>query len=191
MKEQTGQLTPANGKLGILIPGLGAVATTLIAGVMAARKGLAQPIGSLTQMGKIRLRREVGDNNPKIKDFVPLADLDSLEFGGWDVYEDNVFEAALKAKVLEPMTLHAVRQEMEAIVPMTAAFDKHYAKNLTGTHIKEFTTKLDLAEQVRADIRNFKAERGCSRLVMVWCGSTEIYHEPSETHHTITRRLHP
>ncbi|RZK09763.1 MAG: inositol-3-phosphate synthase, partial [Hymenobacter sp.] len=185
MKEQKGPLAPADGKMGILIPGLGAVATTLIAGVMAARKGLAQPVGSLTQMGNIRLKRDLGDINPKIKDFVPMPSLDDLEFGGWDVYEDNVFEAAMKAKVLEPMMLHAVRQEMEAIVPMKAAFDRHYAKNLDGTHVKDFTTKLDLAEQVRADIRDFKAERGCSRLVMVWCGSTEIYHEPSETHRTL------
>ena len=185
MKEQKGQLAPADGKLGILIPGLGAVATTLIAGVMAVRKELAQPVGALTQMGNIRLNRATGDNNPKIKDFVPLADLHDIEFGGWDVYEANVFEAALHAKVLEPMMLHAVKDELQAIRPMTAAFDKHYAKNLDGTHVKDFTTKLDLAEQVRADIRNFKVERGCSRLVMVWCGSTEIYHEPSETHRTL------
>ncbi|RYY13741.1 MAG: inositol-3-phosphate synthase, partial [Cytophagaceae bacterium] len=134
MKEQKAPLAPAEGKLGILIPGLGAVATTLIAGVMAVRKELAQPVGSLTQMGHIRLSRPAGDNNPKIKDFVPLADLHNLEFGGWDVYEDNVFEAALKAKVLEPLTLHAVKDELQVIRPMPAAFDKHYAKNLDGTH---------------------------------------------------------
>ena len=184
MKDFNGRLAPAEGKLGILIPGLGAVATTLIAGVMAVRKEIAQPVGALTQMGNIRLNRPT-NNYPKIKDFVPLADINELEFGGWDVYEANVFEAALHAKVLEPMLLHAVKEELQAIVPMKAAFDKHYAKNLDGTHVKEFTTKLDLAEQVRVDIRNFKAERGCSRLVMVWCGSTEIYHEPSDTHRTL------
>jgi myo-inositol-1-phosphate synthase len=184
MKDFNGRLAPADGKLGILIPGLGAVATTLIAGVMAVRKELAQPVGALTQMGSIRLNRPT-NNYPKIKDFVPLADLNELEFGGWDVYEANVFEAALHAKVLEPLLLHAVKDELQAIKPMKAAFDKHYAKNLDGTHVKDFVTKLDLAEQVRADIRNFKAERGCSRLVMVWCGSTEIYHEPSDTHRTL------
>ncbi|RZK92363.1 MAG: inositol-3-phosphate synthase, partial [Hymenobacter sp.] len=181
MKEQKGPLAPAEGKLGILLPGMGAVATTLIAGVLAVRKGESQPIGSLTQMGKIR----TAGGNPKIKDFVPLTNLNDIEFGGWDVYEDNVYEAALNAGVLDYKTLKGVRAEMEAIKPMKAAFDLHYVKNLDGTHIKEYTTKLDLAEQVIADIRNFKAERGCSRLVMVWCGSTEIYHQPSETHRTL------
>ncbi|MDJ0367033.1 inositol-3-phosphate synthase [Hymenobacter sp. H14-R3] len=181
MKEQKGPLAPAEGKLGILLPGMGAVATTLIAGVLAVRKGDSQPIGSLTQMGKIR----TASGNPKIKDFVPLTDLHDIEFGGWDVYEDNVYEAALNAGVLDYKTLKGVRTEMEAIKPMKAAFDRHYVKNLDGTHIKEYTTKLDLAEQVIADIRAFKAERGCSRLVMVWCGSTEIYHQPSDTHRTL------
>jgi myo-inositol-1-phosphate synthase len=181
MKEQKGPLAPAEGKLGILLPGMGAVATTLIAGVLAVRKGAAQPIGSLTQMGKLR----TAGGNPKIKDFVPLTDLQDIEFGGWDVYEDNVYESALNAGVLDYKTLKGVRAEMEAIKPMKAAFDQHYVKNLDGTHIKTYTTKLDLAEQVIADIRTFKAERGCSRLVMVWCGSTEIYHEPSETHRTL------
>jgi myo-inositol-1-phosphate synthase len=181
MKEQKGPLAPVEGKLGILLPGMGAVATTLIAGVLAVRKGAAQPIGSLTQMGKLR----TAGGNPKIKDFVPLTDLQDIEFGGWDVYEDNVYESALNAGVLDYKTLKGVRAEMEAIKPMKAAFDQHYVKNLDGTHIKTYTTKLDLAEQVIADIRTFKAERGCSRLVMVWCGSTEIYHEPSETHRTL------
>ncbi|AMR25937.1 inositol-3-phosphate synthase [Hymenobacter psoromatis] len=181
MKEQKGLVAPADGKLGILLPGMGAVATTLIAGVLAVRKGTAQPIGSLTQMGKIR----TSTGNPVIKDFAPLTALADIEFGGWDVYEDNVYEAALKAGVLDYRTLQPVRAEMEALVPMKAAFDPRYVKNLDGTHVKTYTTKLDLAEQVIADIRNFKATRDCSRLVMVWCGSTEIYHELTDTHRTL------
>lgn len=176
---------PAEGKLGILIPGLGAVATTLIAGVEAVRKGLAKPIGSLTQMGNIRLGKRTEDRCPKIKDFVPLADLNDVVFGGWDVYADNVYEAAMKAKVLEADLLNSIRPELEALVPMKAAFDKRYVKNLDGTNIKTFTTKKDLAEQVREDIRNFKAKNGCSRAVMVWCGSTEIYMKQSAVHESI------
>ena len=185
MKEQLGQLTPAEGKLGILLPGMGAVATTFIAGVLAVRKGGAQPIGSLTQMGNIRIGKRTANNYPKIKNFVPLANLDDIEFGGWDVYEDNVYQAALKAEVLDARLLETIRPELEALKPMKAAFDKHYVKNLDGTHVKTYTTKHDLAEQVIADIRGFKAARGCSRLVMVWCGSTEIYHQPSEVHRTL------
>jgi myo-inositol-1-phosphate synthase len=180
MRELKG-LGPAEGKLGILLPGMGAVATTLIAGVLAVRKGGGQPIGSLTQMGKLR----TAAGNQKIKDFVPLADLNDIEFGGWDVYEDNVYQAAVKAEVLEDKLLQSVRAELEALRPMKAAFDPHYVKNLDGTHVKTYVTKLDLAEQVIEDMRAFKAERGCNRLVMVWCGSTEIYHEMSETHRTL------
>ncbi|WP_069659247.1 inositol-3-phosphate synthase [Arcticibacter eurypsychrophilus] len=182
MKEQ---VKPATGKLGILIPGLGAVATTFIAGVEAVKKGLAQPIGSLTQMSNIRVGKRTEDRNPKIKDFVPLADLNDIVFGGWDVYADNVYVAASKAKVLEKDLLFAVKAELEAIVPMKAAFDRRYVKNLDGTYIKSFVTKYDLAEQVIADIRNFKADNDCERLVMVWCGSTEIYHQISDVHLTL------
>ena len=178
-------IAPADGKLGILIPGLGAVATTLIAGVFAVRKGAAQPIGSLTQMSNIRLGKRTENRHPKIKDFVPLAELSDIEFGGWDVYEDNVYQAAVKAAVLDKSLLDTVRPELEALVPMKAAFDKRYVKNLDGTHVKEYTTKFDLAGQVIDDIRAFKAERGCSRLVMVWCGSTEIYHEFTEVHNSL------
>ncbi len=176
---------PAEGKLGILIPGLGAVATTLIAGVEAVKKGLAKPIGSLTQMGSIRLGKRTEERYPKIKDFVPLADLQDVAFGGWDVYEDNVYDAAMKAKVLEADLLNAIRPELEALVPMKAAFDKRYVKNLDGTNIKEFSSKKDLADQVREDIRNFKAANNCTRMVMVWCGSTEIYMKESEVHQSI------
>ena len=185
MKQQPWQIAPAEGKLGILMPGLGAVATTVIAGVLAVRKGGAQPIGSLTQMGNIRIGKRTANNYPKIKDFVPLTTLNDIEFGGWDVYEDNVYQAALNANVLEPRLLETIRPELEALKPMTAAFDRHYVKNLNGTHVKTYTTKADLAEQVIEDIRNFKATRNCRRLVMVWCGSTEIYHEPSEVHRTL------
>ncbi|WP_187263570.1 inositol-3-phosphate synthase [Pontibacter beigongshangensis] len=175
----------AEGKLGILIPGLGAVATTFIAGVEAIRKGMAQPVGSLTQMGNIRLGKRTENRYPLIKDFVPLANLNDIVFGGWDVYEDNVFEAAANAKVLEPGLLYAIKPELEAIKPMKAVFDQAYAKNLVATHVKEAPTKTELAEALVNDMLNFKEENGCNRLVVVWCGSTEVYTEPSEVHATI------
>lgn len=134
MKEQ---IQSADGKLGILLPGLGAVATTFIAGVAAVNKGLAQPIGALTQMGNIRLGKRTENRYPLIKDFVPLANLQDVVFGGWDVYDDNVYEAAMKAKVLEPALLQAIKPELEVIVPMKAVFDKSYVKNLDGHNIKE------------------------------------------------------
>ncbi|MDQ4139964.1 MAG: inositol-3-phosphate synthase [Bacteroidota bacterium] len=175
----------AAGKLGILTPGLGAVATTLIAGVEAVKKNLAQPVGSLTQMGNIRLGKRTENRFPKIKDFVPLADLNDIVFGGWDVYSDNVFEAAMKAKVLEPILLHAVKSELEAIKPMKAVFDRSYISNLDGDHVKQAATKAELAKMVMDDIENFKEANDCSRIVIVWCGSTEIYLEPSAVHETI------
>ncbi|HEY0067616.1 MAG TPA: inositol-3-phosphate synthase, partial [Flavisolibacter sp.] len=162
-----------------------AVATTLIAGVEAVKKNLAQPVGSLTQMGNIRLGKRTENRYPRIKDFVPLADLNDIVFGGWDVYSDNVFEAAMKAKVLEPMMLHAVRAELEAIQPMKAVFDRSYISNLDGTHVKEAATKADLAKMVMDDIENFRDANDCSRVVIVWCGSTEKYLEPSAVHETI------
>lgn len=173
------------GKLGVLMPGLGAVATTLIAGVEAVKKELAQPVGSLTQMGNIRLGKRTENRYPKIKDFVPLANLEDIVFGGWDTYSDNVFEAAMKAKVLEPMMLHALKSELEAIKPMKAVFDKSYVANLDGDHIKQAATKADLAKAVMDDIENFKEANECSRVVIVWCGSTEVYLEPSEVHETL------
>lgn len=182
MKEN---IQPANGKLAVLLPGLGAVATTMIAGVIAVQKGLAQPVGALTQMGSIRLGKRTENRVPLIKDFVPLAELGNIAFGGWDVYSDNVYEAALNAKVLEPALLNAIKPELEAIRPMKAVFDKSYIKNLDGTHVKEGKTKFDLAKQVMDDIENFRDANGCNRVVMVWCGSTEKYIEPSEVHDTI------
>ncbi len=175
----------ATGKLGILTPGLGALDTTLIAGVEAVKKNLAQPVGSLTQMGNIRLGKKSENRHPKIKDFVPLADLHDIVFGGWDVYQDNVFEAAMNAKVLEPMLLHAVRAELEAIKPMKAVFDRSYIANLDGDNVKQAATKADLAKAVMDDIENFKEANDCSRVVLVWCGSTEVYLEPSEVHQTL------
>lgn len=182
MKEQ---VQKAEGKLGVLIPGLGAVATTMIAGVEAIKKGFSQPIGSLTQMGSIRLGKRTENRYPKVKDFVPLADLNDIVFGGWDVYEDNVFDAAMNARVLDANLLRDVRKELEAIKPMKAAFDQRYVKNLQGTHVKECPTKWELAQEVMEDIKNFQRENNCTRIVLVWCGSTEIYLEPSDVHQTL------
>ena len=178
---------PATGKLGILIPGLGAVATTFIAGVEAVKKGIAQPIGSLTQMGNIRLGKRTEDRYPRIKEFVPLAELDDLAFGGWDIYEDNVYEAAIHAKVLDLPLLQSIKNELEAIKPMKAVFDKSYVENLDGTNIKKGATKYDLAMQVIEDIKNFKIVNNCNRIVMVWCGSTEKYIQETDIHSTIEK----
>lgn len=182
MKEK---VLPAEGKLGILMPGLGAVATTLIAGVEAVKKGLAEPIGSLTQMSNIRLGKRTENRNPKIKDFVPLAKLSDIAFGGWDIYEDNVYEAAMHAQVLEPHQLFQLKAELEAIKPMAAVFDKEYVKNIDGTNVKHAATKYDLALMLMDDIKNFIKENNCSRAVMVWCGSTEKYIEPSSVHQSV------
>jgi myo-inositol-1-phosphate synthase len=177
-------IKPAEGKLGILLPGL--VATTLLAGVEAVKKGISQPIGSLTQMGTIRLGKRTENRRPKIKDFVPLANLNDIVWGGWDVYTDNVYESAMNAKVLEAGLLYAVKDELEKIKPMTAAFDQNYAKNLTATNVKT-GTRYELAQQVIADIQNFKEENGLDRVVLVWCGSTEIYYEASDVHSTLDK----
>ena len=177
----------ATGKLGILIPGLGAVATTFIAGVEAVKKGIAQPIGSLTQMGNIRLGKRTEDRYPRIKEFVPLADLNDIAFGGWDIYEDNVYEAALNAKVLDLPLLHSIKTELEAIKPMKAVFDRSYVSNLDGTNVKTAASKYDLAMQVIEDIENFKIENNCNRVVMIWCGSTEKYIQETDIHSTIEK----
>jgi myo-inositol-1-phosphate synthase len=178
-------IKPAEGKLGILIPGIGAVATTFIAGVFAVRKNLGKPIGSLTQMGTIRLGKRTEKRTPKIKEFVPLADLKDIEFGGWDIFEDNAYEAACKAGVLDRTLLDQLRPELEQIRPMPAVFEQNYVKRLTGTNVKQGKTKMDLADQVREDIRTFKARRNLSRVVMTWCGSTEIYVEPGPVHQSL------
>lgn len=180
-------ITPATGKLGILIPGLGAVATTFIAGVEAVKKGIAKPIGSLTQMGNIRLGKRTEDRYPRINEFVPLADLNDIAFGGWDLYEDNVYEAAVNAKVLDLPLLQSIKTELEAIKPMKAVFDKSYVSNLDGVNVKTGPTKYDLAMQVIEDIENFKIQNGCNRVVMVWCGSTEKYIQETDIHSTIEK----
>src|SRR3954469_8672132 len=158
-----------------MLVGLGAVSTTTIAGVFAIRKGLAKPIGSLTQMGTIRLGKRTEANSPRIKDFVPLASLDDIIFTGWDLFEDNAYEAAQTGGVLERDMLEQIRPELEAITPLPAVFDRKYVKRLDGPNVKKGTSKKDLAEQVRADIRKFKEDHNLSRLVMIWCGSTEVY----------------
>lgn len=179
------QIKEAKGKLGVLMPGLGAVATTFIAGVESIKKGLSKPIGSVAQMGHIRLGKRTDNRNPLIKDFVPLANLNDLVFGGWDVYEDNVYTAAVKAEVLDRFMLEAIKPELEAIIPMKAAFDKNFVKNLDGTHVKDYKTRYDLAQAVIEDIKNFQKEKGCDRVVMVWCGSTEIYHVAEDVHQSL------
>lgn len=179
------QIQTADGKLGILLPGLGAVATTMIAGVIAVKKGISQPIGALTQMGSIRLGKRTENRYPLIKDFVPLAGLNDIVFGGWDVYSDNVYEAAVNAKVLEAPLLQSIKPELEAILPMKAVFDRSYVKNLDGQHIKQAATKYELALAVMNDIENFSEANDCNRVVIVWCGSTEKYIEQSAVHETI------
>jgi myo-inositol-1-phosphate synthase len=178
-------IAPAQGKLGVLLVGLGAVSTTFIAGVLAIRKGLASPIGSLTQMGHIRLGKRTDNRSPKIKEIVPIAELDDIVFGGWDIFEANCYEAAKTAGVLESALLEQIRPELEAIKPWPAVFDQRYVKRLQGPNVKKGKNKKDLAEQLRADIRNFKKERGLDRMVMVWCGSTEVYMTETPAHATI------
>ncbi|OFW01365.1 MAG: inositol-3-phosphate synthase [Acidobacteria bacterium RIFCSPLOWO2_02_FULL_68_18] len=179
------EIAPAHGKLGVLLVGLGAVSTTTIAGVCAIRKGLAPPIGSLTQMGTIRLGRRSEGRVPRIRDFVPLADLNDIVFGGWDIFEEDCYAAARTAGVLEARQLEQVRAELEAVRPMPAVFDRRYVRRLDGPNVKKGKNKRDLAEQVVADIRGFKEKHGCDRLVMVWCGSTEVYMKPADVHATI------
>jgi myo-inositol-1-phosphate synthase len=177
------QIEPAKGKLGIMVVGLGAVATTMIAGVEAVRRGLAKPIGSLTQMGTIRLGKRTDNNSPLIKEFVPLADLEDIVFTGWDIFEDNVYESAAHAKVLEKETLDQLKPYLETIKPLPAVFDQYYVKRLHGTHVKKGKNKREFADQVRADIRAFK--KTVDRVVMIWCGSTEIFLEPTAVHQSL------
>ena len=174
--------TKPRGKLGVLLPGMGAVATTFIAGVEATRKGIAKPYGSLTQMGTIRLGKRTDDRVPMIKDFIPLAELDDIVFGGWDIFEDNAYEAAINAGVLQKELVDQVKPFLEGIHPMKAVFDQKYVKKLSGTWVKEGANWYDLAEQLREDIRTFKKENDCDRLVIVWCASTEIFMKPSRVH---------
>ena len=183
-KEQTGAaIAPAKGKLGVMVVGLGAVATTMIAGVEAVRRGIAKPIGSLTQMGTIRLGKRTENKSPLIKDFVPLADLNDVVFTGWDIFEDNVYEAAAHAAVLDKELLTQLKPYLETIKPLPAVFDQYYVKRLHGTHVKKGKNKRDLANQVIEDIRNFK--KTVDRVVMIWAGSTEIFMEPAAVHQSL------
>ncbi|MBU0530486.1 MAG: inositol-3-phosphate synthase [Candidatus Aenigmatarchaeota archaeon] len=177
------EIKPAEGKLGVMLVGLGAVSTTFIAGVEMIRKGCSLPYGSVSQMQTIRLGRRDENRTPLIKDFVPLADLKDLEFAAWDIFEDDAYQAAKKAKVLSEKDLEAVKQELENIMPMKGVFDQNYVKNLDGSHIKQAETKYELAEQLREDIRGFKEKT--SRTVMIWCASTEVYKEKHDVHETI------
>ncbi len=179
------RITKPNGKLGILTPGMGAVATTFYAGVEAVRRGHAKPYGSLTQMGTIRLGKRTDNRVPLIKDFVPLAGLDDLVFGGWDIFEDNAYEAAMHAGVLEPALLGKVQPFLESVKPMKAVFDQKYVKRLSGTWVKNGKSWYDLAEQLKEDILSFKEREKCDRLVMVWCASTEIFLKPTKVHRDI------
>ena len=178
-------IAPAGGKLGVLLVGLGAVSTTTIAGIMAIRKGLAKPIGSLTQMGTIRLGKRTEGRSPAISELVPLAGLDQLVFGGWDIFEDNCYEAAKTAGVLEAALLDQIKGELAAVTPMPAVFDRQYVKRLDGPNVKKGKNKRDLAEQLIADIRKFKADNKLDRLVLVWCGSTEIFLTESPAHQSV------
>ncbi len=178
-------IAPATGRLGVLTPGLGAVASTFIAGVIAARNGLAVPIGSVTQMAHIRLGQRAKDRNPLIRDFVPLAGLDDLVFGGWDPISANVLEAARTCGVLEERDLAPLSAELEGIVAMDAVFDQRWVKKLDGTRVKPATSKWDQAQALVEDIERFRSENDCERLVMVWCGSTEAYQEPSAVHASV------
>ena len=184
------EIAPAQGTLGVLLVGLGAVSTTFIAGTLLIRKGLASPTGSLAQMGTIRLGKRNEGRSPLIKDFVPLALLDDLVFGAWDIFEENGYEAAMTAGVLDASMLEQIRPELEAIRPWPAVFDQRYVKRLMGTNVKTGATKREIAEQVRADIRAFKDAHDLDRLVMIWCGSTEIFMTPSAAHESIAAFEH-
>lgn len=179
------QIDEPTGKLGVLLVGLGAVSTTFIAGVEAIRRKMAQPIGSLAEMGTIRLGKRTEGRSPKIKEFVSLASLDNLVFGAWDIFEDNCYEAALHCGVLEKSMLETLRPQLEKIKPMSAVFDQHYVKRLNGTNIKQGKTKRDLANQLIEDMKEFRSKNDCSRLVIVWCASTEIFMKISPVHETL------
>ncbi len=179
---ETPKIAPAKGKLGVLIPGMGAVTTTFIAGVEAIKRGMAQPIGSVTQMGTIRLGKRTDNRSPKIKDFVSLAALEDLEFGTWDIFEENCYDAAVNAAVLDRPTLDALKEPLSKIKPMKAVFDHEYVKRIDGPNKKAAGSKMEHAEMLMDDIRQFKERTGADRLSMIWCGSTEVFHKPAAVH---------
>ncbi len=185
MRKKTVQIAEPKGKLGIMTCGMGAVATTFFAGVESIRRNLALPFGSLTQMGTIRLGKRTDKKAPLIRDFVPLAGLDDLVFGGWDIFPDNSYESATNAGVLDARDLDAVRDFMEDIKPLPAVFQRKYVKKLNGSHVKRGKTKMDLAKQVMEDIQNFQANSGADRMVIIWCGSTEIFMKPGPVHRSL------
>ncbi len=178
-------IAPPKGKLGVLTAGMGAVATTFMAGVELVRRGDALPIGSLTQMSTIRLGKRTERRSPQIKEFLPLDRLDNIVFGGWDIFPDNAYEAARKAGVLEPGHLEKARRFLEKIRPMKSAFDRNYVKRLDGPHVKKGKNKFELAEQLREDMQRFRKQSGASRLVLVWCGSTEVYLKRHAVHQSV------
>ena len=176
------EISEPQGRLGVLLVGLGAVSTTFIAGVEAIKKGMAEPIGSLTQMGTIRLGKRTENRVPLIKDFVKLAALEDLVFGAWDIFEDDAYESALHSGVLERDLVNQLKPQLEAVKPMKAVFDQHYVKRLNGTHVRTGANKLELAQQLIEEIENFRRVNECDRMVMVWCASTEVFMQPTEKH---------
>src|SRR6266581_751993 len=184
-RADSGTMEPAKGKLGVMIPGMGAVATTFVAGVEAIRKGIAKPIGSLTQMGTIRLGKRTDNRSPKINKFVPLANLKDLVFTTWDIFEEDAYAAAMNAGVLEKELLNKIKPFMKSIKPRKAVFDRNFVKLLDGKHVKKGKNKKDLAEQLRADIRDFKKKSKADRLVMIWCASTETFIKQSAVHESL------
>jgi myo-inositol-1-phosphate synthase len=179
---QKTNITPATGRLAVLLPGMGAVATTLVAGVEAVKRGIAKPIGSVTQMGRVRLGKRNEGRSPLVRELVPIAPLEDVRFGGWDVFPESAYDSAIHAKVLDPDLLEQLKEPLSAIKPMPAVFAPEYVKRLHGTHVKKAATKLELGEALRADIRNFMKAQGCNRAVMLWCASTEVYIERSAVH---------
>lgn len=184
-KQPNVRIAPAKGKLGVLIPGIGAVSTTFMAGLEAIKRGLGEPIGSLTQMATIRLGKRTDNRSPLIKDFVPLAKIEDIVYGGWDIFEDNAYQAARKAGVLDPALLKKLKEPLSAVKPMKAVFEQEYVKRLNGPNVKKGGSKMDKAEMLMDDIKNFKKSSGASRLVTIWCGSTEVYHTPSKVHSSL------
>ena len=184
-KTQAQEITPAKGKLAILTPGMGAVATTLYAGVEAVKRGLAKPIGSYTQMGQLRLGKRTENRVKFVNELVPLASLDQIVFGGWDIFPETAYEAALHAQVLDKHLVESLKEPLSKIRPMAAVFDHEFVKRINGPNVKKGKNKMELAEQLRADIRNFIKENNCDRAVMVWCASTEVYTPPTAVHQSV------
>src|SRR3954447_13994617 len=178
-------IKPPTGKLGVLTPGMGAVSTTFMAGVEAIRRGISKPIGSLTQTGTVRLGKRTDNRSPLIQEFVPLAKMSDLVFGGWDLFPDDAYQAATKAGVLSKDHLEPLKDYLTSLKPMPAVFEQEYVKKLTATHFKTGKSKADLAEQVVADIEGFRKREQCDRLVMIWCGSTEVYREVAPVHQSV------